>query len=223
MIMKMNRLLHRTFIASLACFLVTSVHGAQRRAFTLSPGVERWQVKTGIDDNTDEVTNEQTVTVETLSSIHRPTNSPQAVGLPFAAPMRGGRYRTGPYDKTRFGTTERTVYTVTGHIITFKIEADGDYHIVLAGDSGRTMVIEIPKPVPPFVQPASRWAADIASARDTFNQRFTFVPSSHFAQPVSVPVTVKGVGFFDYKHATTPRGMLPSYLELHPVIDVQFN
>jgi hypothetical protein len=199
--------------------IAASAVGARHLTLTPKPGVERWQVKTGIDDG-NEVTREKSTTVEKLAAIHRP--SPTS-GLPFNPPMSGHHYTAGPYDGTRFGATERTVYTVSGRITTFRVEEDGDYHIVLAGSSGKTMVIEIPKPVPPFVKPESRWADEIASARAAFNQRFTFVPSSHFAKPVSVPVTVKGVGFFDFKHAATPRGMLPSYLELHPVLDMQFN
>lgn len=203
------------------CLVLPLLGGAARRLpFTVKPGVERWPVKTGIDEDTGEVTHEKSTTVEKLSAIHRP--SPTG-GLPFNPPLNGHDYVIGPYDTTRFGQTERTIYTVTGRIITFKIEADGDYHIVLAGGSGKTMVVEIPKPEPPFVDSSSAWAAEIAAARDAFNQRFTFVPTDHFAEPVSVPVTVKGVGFFDFRHGTTPRGMLPSYLELHPVIDIQFN
>jgi hypothetical protein len=41
----------------------------------------------------------------------------------------------------------------------------------------------------------------------------------HFTY-VSVPVTVTGVGFFDYQHGQD--GVAPNAIELHPVLSVTF-
>jgi len=69
----MIRLLIRPTAVSIALALVSAAVGAGRATFTPSPGVERWQVKTGIDNDTGDVTREKTTTVEHLSSVHRPS------------------------------------------------------------------------------------------------------------------------------------------------------
>jgi hypothetical protein len=40
-------------------------------------------------------------------------------------------------------------------------------------------------------------------------------------QDVAVPVTVTGLGFFDFAHGQ--RGVAPNAIELHPVIGIVFN
>ncbi|HEX4713356.1 MAG TPA: hypothetical protein VH164_00350, partial [Ktedonobacteraceae bacterium] len=50
-----------------------------------------------------------------------------------------------------------------------------------------------------------------------FNAQYTVTSSF---QTANVPVTVTGVGFFDFLHGQT--GVAPNGIELHAVLDVQF-
>ena len=85
------------------------------------------------------------------------------------------------------------------------------------------MVTEIPSPAclittnPPRVPAYSPFSANIANARAKFDAKFTATP---VFQPVSVPVRIKGVGFFDFIHGQT--GVAPNGIELHPILDIDF-
>ncbi len=57
----------------------------------------------------------------------------------------------------------------------------------------------------------------IQKARSEFDA--TYTPTGSF-QTANVPVTVTGVGFFDFLHGQT--GVAPNGIELHAVLDVQF-
>lgn len=52
-------------------------------------------------------------------------------------------------------------------------------------------------------------------ARLAFDARFTARDSF---QTTNVPVVIRGVGFFDFKHGQ--RGVAPNGIELHPVLDL---
>jgi hypothetical protein len=117
-------------------------------ALALKPGVERWPVKTGVDDDIAQVGILGVVdtSVEELRRIARPTPEP----FP---------------DAKRELPVETTVWRLTAEIIELKLEADGDYHLVLQGDSGETMIGEIPTPDPPFINPPDPWIDAIRAAR----------------------------------------------------------
>jgi hypothetical protein len=55
------------------------------------------------------------------------------------------------FQDVRAGVTEITIWRIEASIIALKHEADGDYHLVLQGTSGATMVGEIPTPTTQFV------------------------------------------------------------------------
>src|SRR5262249_36007381 len=78
-----------------------------------------------------------------------------------------------------------------------------------------TMIAEIPDPA--CVGSGSPLAASITKSRAEFDAKFT--PTGSF-QTANVPVTVTGVGFFDFQHGQT--GVAPNAIELHAVLDVQF-
>ncbi len=78
------------------------------------------------------------------------------------------------------------------------------------------MIAEIPSPS--CVDPSSPFAAKITNARAEFDAQFT-VDSSF--QTANVQVQVTGVGFFDFFH--NQHGVAPNVIELHPVLDIQFN
>jgi hypothetical protein len=102
---------------------------------------------------------------------------------------------------------------VTGYITLIKPETDQDYHIVLADDTGRTMIVESAHPDCAL---KSRFKAEIDQVRASLDQTFK--------GPINKPmkmrklVTVTGVGFFDHIHGQT--GVAPNGIELHPILQV---
>jgi hypothetical protein len=162
-----------------------------------SCGKERWSVKTGTDSDAGQV----------VLANPQPANISDLINLPAPSPL--------PTD-ARFSPTENTVFVVNATLTDFKLESDSDYHLVLLDDQGNTMIAEIPSPS--CVDPSSPFTAQITNARAEFDSQFTV--SSSF-QTANVPVQVTGIGFFDFFH--NQHGVAPNVIELHPVLDIQFN
>jgi hypothetical protein len=164
-------------------------------------GVERWAVKTGTDGGAAQVN---------LTS-PQPSNIADLIALAAPNPL--------PADN-RFSPTENTVFVLNATLTDFKLEGgahgDSDYHLVLMDDQGNTMVAEIPSP--DCVGTGSPFAPQITSARAQFDAQFT---ATSLFQTANVPVQVTGVGFFDFFH--NQHGAAPNVIELHPVLDIQFN
>lgn len=159
-------------------------------------GVERWTVKTGTDSAAAQVSmTPQDITIANLRALAVPAGFSQDAG--------------------RLPGAEMQAYTVQATLVSFKEEADSDYHLVLRDDQGNTMIAEIPDPA--CVGSSSPWVQQITSARAAFNAKYT--PNGSM-QPANVPVTVTGVGFFDTIHGQT--GVAPNGIELHPVLRIQF-
>ena len=169
---------------------------ANPMAVTSSCGVERWAVKTGTDADAGQIALQSTsdTTIADLTSLPKPSSLPS---------------------DNRIQPTETTVFRVQATLTKFKLETDSDYHLVLSDGTGDTMIAEIPDP--PCVGSSSPLASGIQNARSEFDAEYT--PTSSF-QTVDVPVTVTGVGFFDFLHGQT--GVAPNGIELHAVLDVQF-
>jgi len=159
-------------------------------------GKERWPVKTGTDPDASRIDLQHGVatTVAKLDALPAPVHLPRDRRIP---------------------PVETTVYRVHATLIAYKHERDGDYHLILRGRSGQTMITEIPDPS--CVGSGSPLARGIARARREFNARFR--AEDHYRH-THVPVTVTGVGFFDFPHGQT--GVAPNAIELHPVLDVAF-
>ncbi|WP_329048210.1 putative Ig domain-containing protein [Amycolatopsis sp. NBC_01488] len=168
----------------------------QPAATAASCGVERWSVKTGTDADASKITLQST----TSSTIAALTALPKPATLPA---------------NNRIQPTETTVYRLQGTLTQYKLESDSDYHLVLADGSGHTMITEIPDPA--CVGSSSALLTSIQKARGEFNAKYT--PTGSF-QTANVPVTVTGVGFFDFLHGQT--GVAPNGIELHAVLDIQF-
>ncbi|HEV1994570.1 MAG TPA: hypothetical protein VGR03_09585, partial [Candidatus Acidoferrum sp.] len=127
------------------------------------PGAERWQVKTGQDDDVGtvgmNVINGQDLgegiveaTLEEMVRIPRP---PQMANVTLP-------YRN--FDRQRQSFTEKTIWRIEVTITDLKREADGDYHLVLKGASGETMIGEVPTATTTFVG-NSPWLENITEAR----------------------------------------------------------
>jgi hypothetical protein len=128
-----------------------------------------------------------------------------------------GRAKPTSYPRTtRVGGAELHTYKVHAYLTQYKIESDGDIHLVLKDSSGRSMIAELP--LASCVPRTSRWVSSIASARLQFTSVLHATTSWHY---VHKPITVKGLGYFDPPHGQT--GAARNGIELHPVIGVSFS
>jgi hypothetical protein len=121
----------------------------------------------------------------------------------------------------RIAPYELKVWTVDATLTAYKVEddpntGDSDYHLVLADESGNTIIAEIPSPT--CVGQGSPFLDGITDARETFDA--VFQATGQF-QDTSTPVTVIGVGFFDFHHGQ--RGVAPNAIEQHPVLKIIIN
>jgi hypothetical protein len=169
---------------------------ANPNSSTGSCGVERWSVKTGTDADSGRITLQSTTntTIAALGALPAPGTLPA---------------------NNRVQPTETTVFRLPATLTKYKLEADSDYHLVLSDGAGHTMIAEIPDP--PCVGTGSPLASSIVKSRAAFDARYT--PTGSF-QNANVPVTITGVGFFDFLHGQT--GVAPNGIELHAVLDVSF-
>ncbi len=109
---------------------------------------------------------------------------------------------------------ETTTYRVSGRLVGFKLETDSDIHVVIAGTSGATMIVEIPDPS--CIGTGKH--AEISQARADFIRAFG-QPVGQFTRPVGAPsLSVVGVLFFDIIHGQV--GVATNGVELHPVLAV---
>ena len=88
---------------------------------------ERWSVKTGADPDAQALTN-QAPTTGTIAEL-------TALPVPPLLPPNG-----------RSDGAEKTLWSVQAILTAYAAEADGDYHMVIADQAGRTMIAEVPKP-----------------------------------------------------------------------------
>ncbi len=161
-----------------------------------SCGVERWSVKTGTDVDANLINLQSTTrtTIATLAALPAPSVIPA---------------------NNRIQPTETTVFQLDATLVEYKMEADSDYHLVLNDGAGNSLIGEIPSPA--CVGSSSPLLTSIQKARSEFEAHYTVTTSF---QTANVPVTVTGVGFFDFLHGQT--GVAPNGIELHAVLDVQF-
>jgi hypothetical protein len=118
-------------------------------------------------------------------------------------------------DKDR-GELERRVYRISGFLKAYKLEADGDIHMVIEDSEGNTLVAEIVQPEcmrnPKWIS----WAEDVSS---TFYKHYTPRKRLKVVNPPR-QIDLEGVGFFDKRH--NQAGMAPNGFELHPVTYIGF-
>jgi hypothetical protein len=165
-------------LAGLAAALPPSPVAAPLEPRPPEPGVERWSIKTGTDDNAVKVgTNAFSgigeagivdTTVEELISLLRP------------ADMLPVNQNHEKYQDLRAEPVEFVIWRLVADITVIKKEDDGDLHIVLQGVSGDTCVAEAPTARPPFVGNDSPWLDTMKTVREKiaakFGPRFAGVP-----------------------------------------------
>lgn len=109
---------------------------------------------------------------------------------------------------------ERQTYRVTTRLVKAKQEADSDFHLVIAGTSGNTMIAEIPSP------DCANGNSQIGKARADYIRNFGQPSRTRFTDVPGHPrVTVTGVLFFDEVHGQA--GVAPNGVELHPVLAIK--
>lgn len=184
-------------------FVVEPTFGADPQAGSshgAGCGVLRWPVKTMSDADAAAVNRTpQGVTISVLRAFPAPRVRPQNA-------------RANSIEKTEFG--------VSGNVIKWGLEPDSDLHLVLAdaSNSSQTIVLEVPDPS--CVTGATIAVRDsIAKARHDVLHALGSPPSGVTPLNAPAPVTVTGVGFFDFGHST---GHPPNAFELHPVLSIRF-
>jgi hypothetical protein len=135
-----------------------------------SPGVERWPVKTGTDPEAALV-GKNAVGGQSLGAGIVEATVEELIGMPRPPDMLPVTSDFPSYQTRRAHPVETTIWRIEAEIIALKLEADGDYHLVLQGASGETMIGEIPTPRPPFVGTSSPWLADMQAARQAIDDR----------------------------------------------------
>ena len=172
-------------------------------------GKERWNVKTLTDPVAGEVDllNVQDATVAQLVALERPA------ALPLGRAAGPAERQREPQLAGR--AVEFSVYRLRGAITLAKHESDEDIHMVLS-DGGQTMIIESPSPDCAHGSPV---AEQIAAVRKAVEERFPAVAEGGREDGLNVPVTVTGVGFFDFAHGQD--GLAPNAIELHPILSFE--
>lgn len=101
---------------------------------------------------------------------------------------------------------ERYVVEVTATVLRYHRESDGDLHLVLLGESGATMIAELPAP---GCVDGSQYAAQMKAARMQFLRLY---------RP-GVRLRLAGVLFFDKRNHGD--GAAQNGIELHPLLSVE--
>jgi hypothetical protein len=161
----------------------------------VKPGVERWPVKTGVDDDVERVGTLHFAGADGEGIV--PTTVEELIELPRPDDMTDIRGFQSDYQNKRAEPVELVIWQVEADITVIKKEADGDLHMVLQGTSGDTMIAEVPKPDHAFVGNGSPWFDAIKEVRgkiaDRFGQTFAQTPftqlNAKFAMP-AVPLTM---------------------------------
>jgi hypothetical protein len=205
----------------IAAYLLIAVAWA-RPAGAQCGGSERWAVKVGSDAGAPlvDIGNPVTKTLHELVNIPRPQISSD--------------------DVTRVAQ-ERTVYIVDARLVKFRVETgktgDLDFHIVLSDDtlqfsskttiSPHSFVAEIVNPdcisgSHGTVPTPSRFQTQLTNVRAKFLSHFQNPDLTGGWNPGNgVPVRLTGVAFFDRDHGQIGRAA--TVIELHPLLDVEFN
>jgi hypothetical protein len=166
----------------------------------LACGSQRWPVKTLQDP--------------AARGLHRRTPIPaQVEQLAVVTPPPRWGVRLPRQD------SETRLYSVDAWIVAYKLEGDGDVHVVIRDEFGTTMVVEFAHPK---CAPRSYAPGLIAHARADL---LRLLPSRPTSAPKwipadrHVPVRIVAPLFFDRLHG--PIGEQRSGVELHPAIHVE--
>ena len=169
------------------------------RLFAQDCGTERWNVKTLSDADTSLIRFDSLIASTVTEQTQLTT---QQIG------QSDPRY-----------ASERTVFKINGLLTDYKRETDMDLHLVIHDAiTDSTIVIEIPDPTCSSVVGTSR-ASLFAAARQWITDNIGNPTTSFKTVSSPHPVTISGVGFWDFLHGQ--RGMAANAREIHPVLTIQ--
>jgi hypothetical protein len=157
-----------------ACGVHTGVQAAPQPqgampALVTKPGTERWPVKTGQDADRNAV-GKNIVNGQNLGPGIVPATVEELISMPRPPGLEVMTANPPAFQSKRSQPVETTIWRVEGTITVLKLEADGDYHLVLEGASGATMVAEVPTPTAAFVGD-SPWLQNIREARKAVDDK----------------------------------------------------
>ena len=133
------------------------------------PGSERWPVKTGTDNDVALVGKNVIGATDFGAGIVDATVE-DLIAMPRTPDMANVTSLNPAYQSRRAQPVEVVIWRIEITITALKLEADGDYHLVLQGASGETMIGEIPTPSVTFVG-NSPWLANIKLARQAVDDK----------------------------------------------------
>ncbi|PWT94346.1 MAG: hypothetical protein C5B54_00140 [Acidobacteria bacterium] len=167
---------------------------------------ERWAVKTGSDQSAANVN--VTPKITTLAEMNN-----------WVPPSKD-------LNATRVGV-ELQVWKVNAVLKKFTLALDQDIHMQLIDDQGNTIVAELPDPS--RVSNKSRFKPQITEARSAFLKHYSI---SHRWRVVNTPVSVTGIGFWDFyglpvfdffrRKFESSSGVARNQIELHPILQIEF-
>ena len=178
-------------ITLLTLFLITQTIIGQ------NCGVERWSIKTLSDKDTLKI-NFKTII---------PTTVHEQVSM-----------ESRKEKKSRLNS-ETNVYSIDCFIVGFKKESnDKDIHIIIEDiETDETMVAEIPSYECFEIQKTSRYEL-FKQLQEWFITNIGQPKSNFIFLEKHIPVTITGVGFFDFYHGQI--GMAGNGREIHPVFSI---
>ena len=161
-------------------------------------GVERWRIKTLSDNDTVKIDFKKII----ISTVHE-----QVSLIP-------------PGKKTTRLDSETKVYSIDCFIVGYKKESnDKDIHIIIEDiDTDETMVAEIPSYECFEIQKTSRYEL-FKELQEWFTKNIGKPTSKFVYLEKHIPVTITGVGFFDFNHGQI--GMAGNGREIHPVLSIK--
>lgn len=158
-----------------ACGVQTGVQAAmQAEAAPLlrmvtKPGSERWPVKTGQDPDRDQV-GKNVIGGKSLGAGIVPATVEEMISIPRPPGLENIKADPPEFQSKRSQPVETTIWVLDVRITVLKQEGDGDYHLVLQGASGKTMVGEVPRPDLEYVGD-SPWMQNIQEARQAVEDK----------------------------------------------------
>ena len=134
-----------------------------------APGSERWPVKTGQDPDRNLV-GKNIIAGQDLGAGIVPATVEELISIPRPPGLEDIKADPPAFTSKRSQPVETTIWRVDVNITVLKQEKDGDYHLVIQGASGVTMVAEVPMPNTTFVGD-SPWLQNIKDARQAVDDK----------------------------------------------------
>lgn len=170
------------------------------------PAKDRWAVKTAADLDASEINRKPSkTTIEKLLAMPRPIDLPA-----HETPENFQNHRARP--------VETTVWAVEADVVDCRLMPDGDYRVTLQGASGKTLVMEMPKPEPGFVEADNPFFKEIKAAREAFD---TKAKPEKTQKPLHLHARITGIGFWA-RQWNKSQPIKDNLIQMHPVLKMEW-